>query len=94
MTFDDMKKLKKDDIVIDLESTSKWGRTVLCEVLSVKVFPSDVEIVITSLKECDKVGYPHRFVWSYGSYKIGNVKIDGTSEYHKGIEARNRVLDR
>ena len=93
MTFNEMKKLKKEDVVVDLESTAKWGRTVLCEVMSVKVFPSDVEVVVTSLKECDRGGYPHCFVWSYASHKLGNVVIDNTSEYYLGIENRNRALE-
>jgi hypothetical protein len=72
MTQIEMENLKAGDIVVDLESTVKWERTVICEVLEVE----DGAVVLDALKEKDKGGYPHRFRCEHESSKLGKITIE------------------
>ncbi|WP_187648678.1 hypothetical protein [Nitrosophilus labii] len=57
MKIEEMKMLQPGHFVVDLETTKKWKRIVICEVIK----KDDSGIVIYALKEEDERGYPHRF---------------------------------
>ena len=71
MTTTDMKLLKVGDIVKDLDVSTKWGRIVLCEVIEV----SEDGLVLTSLKDSDKGGYPHRFSYDGEAQYLQKINV-------------------
>ena len=72
MTMDELNQLKKGDVVLDLDQTTRREKAVLCEVTVVE----EDSVVVTSLQESDRGAYPHKFR-EHNAHQLTAVAIKG-----------------